>query len=172
MFCIGNQNPWLAFCDYDDVLRIIDGKTGKILKTFPLGINAASVNEMQFLLDDEVLFIMQNYDSLRIVDTADGTDKAVVDLKGFSKHSQLTIQIDEARNNLYIGEAGGDIEGICIDLATWKIRAKVPGLVGFASASGKIIKWDDKEDNFVSYPAYTVKELVERGESLIAHEDQ
>lgn len=106
-----------------------------------------------------------NYDGfLRITD--DGTVKALVPLDGFGEYSDLTVQIDEAANNLYIGERRGKIEGVCIDLSTWKVRANIPGLVGFASKSRQIIKWNDRLDNYVSYPAYTLDELIQKGKSL------
>lgn len=167
IFCAGNKNPWLAFADYDGFLRIINAQTGDSVRTFPLETAASAVSEMQFLFDDTVLLMVQNYNRLCILDTDDGTVKALIPLEGFGEYSRLTVQEDTVNNNLYIGERSGDIEGVCIDLSTWEVRAKISGLAGFSSKSGQIIKYDERLDNYVSYPAYTLEELIRKGEVLL-----
>lgn len=170
-FCAGNQNPWLAFCGSDGFLRIIDGETGEAVRTFPLEITADAVSGMQFLLEDSVLLMVQNYNQLCFLDTDDGTVKIRLELDGLTQYSDLSLQLDEAGGNLYIGERNGGIEGVCIDLSTWKVRRRIPGLAGFASGSHRIIKLEDRIDNegaYVSYPAYTLEELIKKGEKLLS----
>ena len=166
-YCVGNEKPWVAFCDYDGILRIVDGKTGKLIREFPLGIEADALEEAQFLLGDTILLLRQS-DCLTLIDTADGERKADVDLIGFSEKSELTVQTDKEGGNLYIGERNGGIDGVCIDLDTWEIRAVIPGLIFFMPAARKVVKWDALEEKYVSYPAYTVQELVEKGETFLA----
>lgn len=165
-FCVGNVNPWVAFADYDGMLRIADGDTGEVIRTFPLGVAADAVRSIYFLQDDRIVLLWLA-DAVQIMDTREGTVLTFRKLEGLSEDSDLVVQTDDEGNNLYIGERKGSVEGICIDLASGNVRAVIPGLAYFVPNARLVIKWDAGKKEYVCYPAYTTEELVEMGEKLL-----
>ena len=178
VIAVGAANQWIAFADYDQMLRIYDFDATSVIKEYPMsGVSPDAVMQVQFILEDKVVLIVEDTGILTAIRTADGAilGRFTLDLHetqwtyhyDWKSPQPITLQVDEKHNDLYVGSYNGRTGGLRIDLDTWSVLAEIPGLICYIPSNNHIIQFDAYYEKLYACPVYSIEELIAQGKALL-----
>lgn len=167
--CVGETHPWLALAGLDGRLRIYDQDIDRIIHEFEMNLSSATVEEMIYVLDDQVLLLRLSSGRLLAVDTQTGDTLGHFYLGGTSSYTELALWLDTEYEMLYIWDANSIfMTGLCIDTSNWSVRFSVPHMASYVPASNRIIRYSDSRTELFHYPVYTTQELIQWGNQVLS----
>lgn len=156
--CVGVREKRVAIADEYGMLRLYDLPTDSILLETDIQISAAAIDQMNFIQDDRFLIITQVNGWVCAVDMTTGAIKATWLIPDYDRNCDLLICEDASR--LFFCETRGNINGLCIDIASWTVIADIPGLACMLPATGQILRIDPKNETVSIGTPYTLEELA------------
>lgn len=169
--CVADDHPWFAAAGGDGFCRIIDAETETVLQEYPLESGVDSVAELRFVNEDKLLALRYSNYKLQLLDTLEGCNRLVCSLEGFEadekQSSRLTVQADKVKNELYLADSTGQMTGLCIDMASWQIKAEIPGLCCFIPDTRQVVCRNFTQNCLVLYPVHSLEQLIEQGQELV-----
>lgn len=166
VLCIGSSHQWAALADCDGILRVYDQTTDAVIRELPLPVDANTIHEMHFLMDDSILLIRTSDARVRIIDLDDGALLGCFFLENWNVYFHLTFQLEEQSGTLYLCDPYRTLTGLCIDTKTWTVTAAIPRLACYLPASHRVVNASGA--GLQSYPVYTLEDLVEWGSAVLA----
>lgn len=164
---VGDVTKVVAFADTDGVIRLYDFDRDAIVNTIPLPVSPSEVSALQFVGQDQYLLVYKRNGSVTFLAAADGTVLGELLLDDpVNAHSALIME-DTVNRQLYICTGSGSTSGYRIDMQTWTVVAKIPGLAAFLPESGQILQRDFYSDRLWASPVYTCEELMKQTGALL-----
>ena len=160
--------PWIAFVDYDGYLRVYDWDSDSVIYRIPTDIPAHSVTELTFINDDSVLLIRHQTDHITALRIADGAILGEYTMKNASLYDSLSVWEAPEQNCIYLSDTEGALTGLCISTDSWEIIAEIPRLICPIQEYDCLLRWNAREDGFITSPIYSLDELIAKGNDLLS----
>ena len=124
----GSTGQIFALLDDDNMLHIYDSQ-GKLLHSFPSPVPHGAINQLDMILEDQY-FLIKTYDQqVLIVKLATGEILFKQRMASYAL-SGVHAFADPVNNRLYLCDSkAADDEGLCLDMGSWTVLARIPGLL-------------------------------------------
>lgn len=139
VIAMAEEKPWIAFADFDNMLRVYDFDEGKVIRQLPMAADYRDCTQMQFLMEDTVLMLKHGNGRCVFLSAEDGTLLGQFTVEDYNKYSDLQIYVDAQRNILYLCDAVGYFTGYRIDMSQWKPIARIPRAVCWIPGDNRIV---------------------------------
>lgn len=168
---VGNVTKTVAFANTDGMLRLYDFDKDAVVSTFPLPVSVHEVSALQFVGRDQYLLVYKHNGSVTFMDTTEGTVLGELLLDDPIDGYNELIMEDPANHRLFICTAQGNTSGYLVDMQTWEVTARIPGLAAFLPESGLLLQRDFYTGELFASPVYTCAELMAQTRELLGREN-
>lgn len=172
VLAVADKKTLFAVCDFDRKIRVYDADKGKVLYEYGTNINAESIKDMKFILDDQYLifWITNGNDSYeyQIMNVENGQIVYRCQMTGYIYN--LSVWEDKEQNRIYLFDNESNMNAICIDTENWIEMNVISGLRGVLDSDTFIVQNDYSEVQLIHQ--YGLEELIRKaGEVLKQVED-
>lgn len=163
----GSTGQTFALLDDDDMLHIYDGR-GKLLRSFPLPVPHGAINQLDMILEDQY-FLIKTYDQqVLIVEFATGEILFNQRMESYAL-SRVYAYADPVSNRLYLCDSkAADDEGLCLDMGSWTVLARIPGLLCYDPGQDAIYCYRQQEHTVLRCRLPGRDELISYCQALFA----
>ncbi|MGN0353608.1 MAG: hypothetical protein ACI4EI_00865, partial [Muricoprocola sp.] len=167
VLAVANKESLFAACDFDKKIRIYDTEKGRVLYEYETGINAESIKDMKFILDDRYLVILteESIDEYQIMRIEDGQTVYQYVTNDDSSYTNLVVQEDPDTDRIYLFDNEHNMNAVCIDTESWTEMDEIEGLRGVLRRDTFIVQ--DGYSELQLHHRYDLEVLMQKAQEIL-----